>query len=62
MEVLTGLFLLFEDLVCLLIYILFFLFEDVDDDYEDADEQAEEGYQDLIDSGTLWSDFYFVPP
>jgi len=41
---------------------LFFLFEDVDDDYEDADEQAEEGYQDLIDSGTLWSDFYFVPP
>ena len=36
--------------------ILLFLFSDVDDDYDDVDDQAEEGYQDLIDSGTVRND------
>ena len=34
----------------------FFLFEDVDDDYEDADDQEEDGYGDIYGSGVVKTD------
>lgn len=37
-----------------LLTLLLFHFEDVDDDYEDAEDQApEDGFHDIIDSGII---------
>ena len=32
------------------------MFEDVDDDYEDADDQEEDGYGDIYGSGVVKTD------